>query len=108
MLKLGCVAFGGPSAHIAMLEDEVVERRQWMTHQHFLDLVGATSLIPGPNSTEMMMHIGFERGGWPGLMVAGLLFVLPAALITGLLAALYVGYGSPPPPPPRVQNLSSS
>lgn len=96
MLKLGCLAFGGPSAHIALLEDEVVERRQWMTRQHFLDLVGATSLIPGPNSTEMMMHVGFERGRWPGLVVAGLLFVLPAALITGLLAALYVGYGSLP------------
>ena len=96
MFKLGCVAFGGPSAHIAMLEDEVVERRRWMSRQHFLDLVGATSLVPGPNSTEMMMHVGYERGGWPGLLLAGSLFVLPAALITGLLAALYVSYGSLP------------
>jgi chromate transporter len=96
MLKLGCLAFGGPSAHIAMLEDEVVERRQWMTRQHFLDLVGATSLIPGPNSTEMMMHIGFERGRWLGLSVAGVLFVLPAAVITGIFAALYASYGSLP------------
>jgi len=64
MLKMGCLAFGGPSAHIAMLEDEVVELRQWMSRQHFLDLVGATNLIPGPNSTEMMMHVGYERLGW--------------------------------------------
>jgi chromate transporter len=96
MLKLGVMAFGGPSAHIAMLEDEVVERRRWMSRQHFLDLVGATSLIPGPNSTEMMMHVGFERRGWLGLLVAGVLFVLPAALITGALAAFYVDYGSVP------------
>lgn len=96
MIKLGCLAFGGPSAHISMLEDEVVERRQWMTRQHFIDLVGATSLIPGPNSTEMMMHIGFEQGRWLGLAVAGVLFVLPAAVITGIFAALYVNYGSLP------------
>lgn len=96
MLKLGMVAFGGPSAHIAMLEDEVVERRSWMSRQHFLDLVGATSLIPGPNSTQMMLHVGYERGGWLGLLVAGLGFVLPAALITGALAVLYVAYGTVP------------
>ncbi len=96
MLKLGVLAFGGPAAHIAMLEDEVVERRHWMTRQHFLDLVGGTSLIPGPNSTQMMMHVGFERGGWPGLLVAGFSFVLPAALITLALAVLYVSYGTVP------------
>lgn len=96
MLKLGFVAFGGPAAHIAMLEDEVVERRRWMSRQHFLDLVGATSLVPGPNSTEMMMHIGYERGGWPGLLISGALFVLPAAVITGVLAFLYVTFGTAP------------
>lgn len=96
MLKMGCLAFGGPSAHIAMLEDEVVERRQWMSRQHFLDLVGATNLIPGPNSTEMMMHIGYERHGWLGLLLAGGLFVLPAALITTVLAWVYVEFGDLP------------
>lgn len=96
MLKLGVLAFGGPSAHIAMLEDEVVERRGWMSRQHFLDLVGATSLIPGPNSTQMMMHVGYERAGWLGLFVAGFSFVLPAAAITLALAALYLSYGTVP------------
>jgi chromate transporter len=96
MLKMGCLAFGGPSAHIAMLEDEVVERRQWMSRQHFLDLVGATNLIPGRNSTEMMMHVGYERHGWLGSFLAGGLFVLPAALITTLLAWVYVEFGDLP------------
>ncbi|TNF73066.1 MAG: chromate transporter, partial [Acidobacteria bacterium] len=95
-LKMGLVAFGGPSAHIAMLEDEVVARRRWMSREHFLDLVGATNLIPGPNSTEMMMHVGYERHGWAGLVTAGSLFVLPAALISGFGAWLYVRYGSLP------------
>jgi len=95
-LKMGLVAFGGPSVHIAMLEDEVVTRRQWMSREHFLDLVGATNLIPGPNSTEMMMHVGYERHGWVGLATAGSLFVLPAALISGFGAWLYVRYGSLP------------
>ena len=96
MLKLGVLAFGGPLAHIGMLEDEVVERRRWLSRQHFLDLVGATSLLPGPNSTQMMMHVGYERAGWLGLLVAGFSFVLPAALITLVLAALYVAYGTVP------------
>ena len=95
-LKLGTVAFGGPAAHIAMLEDEVIVRRKWMSRDHFMDLIGATNLIPGPNSTEMTMHIGYERRGWPGVFVAGSSFILPAALITGILAALYVAYGSLP------------
>ncbi len=95
-LKLGVIAFGGPAAHIAMMEDEVVTRRQWLSRQHFLDLVGATNLIPGPNSTEMTMHVGYERRGWPGLVVAGGLFILPAALITGALAWFYVRYGDIP------------
>lgn len=96
MFRLGVLAFGGPLAHIGMLEDEVVERRRWLSRQHFLDLVGATSLLPGPNSTQMMMHVGYERGGWFGLLVAGFSFVLPAALITLALAALYVAYGTVP------------
>lgn len=94
--KLGIFAFGGPAAHIAMLEDEVVTRRGWMSQAHFLDLVGATNLIPGPNSTEMTMHVGYERGGWPGLFVAGGLFILPAVTLTGLLAWGYVTYGALP------------
>jgi chromate transporter len=95
-LRLGLTAFGGPAAHIGMMEDEVVTRRGWLSRQHFLDLVGATSLIPGPNSTEMTMHIGYERAGWWGLAVSGSLFILPAAVLTGVLAWLYVQYGSLP------------
>jgi len=95
-LKLGITAFGGPAAHIAMMQREVVEKRQWMDHQHFLDLIGATNLIPGPNSTEMAIHIGHERGGWKGLLIAGICFILPAVLITGLIAGLYQQYGHLP------------
>ncbi len=95
-LKLGTIAFGGPAAHIAMLEDEVVARRSWMTREHFLDLVGATNLIPGPNSTEMAMHVGYERGGRAGLFVAGACFILPAVIITGALAWVYARYGTTP------------
>ena len=95
-LKLGFVAFGGPAAHIAMLEDEVVERRGWLSRQHFLDLIGATNLVPGPNSTEMVMHVGYERAGWRGLFVAGACFIGPAVLLTGLLAWMYVAYGEVP------------
>lgn len=94
--KLGLIAFGGPAAHIAMLEEEVVTRREWMSREHFLDLVGATNLIPGPNSTEMMMHIGYERAGWKGLVVAGGSFIVPAVLLTGLAAWFYVAFGSLP------------
>jgi chromate transporter len=95
-LRLGLVAFGGPAAHIAMMEDEFVTRRGWVSHEHFLDLVGATNLIPGPNSTEMTMHLGYERAGWRGLVVAGFFFILPAASITAALAWMYVTYGSLP------------
>lgn len=95
-LRLGFTAFGGPAAHIAMMHDEVVTRRRWMTEQHFLDLVGATNLIPGPNSTEMAIHIGYERAGWRGLLAAGLCFIMPAVLIVVTLAWLYVEYGSTP------------
>ncbi len=95
-LKLGVIGFGGPAAHIAMMEEEVVSRRRWVSRQHFLDLVGATNLIPGPNSTEMTMHCGRERAGLAGLFVAGLSFILPAVLLAGLLAHLYVTYGELP------------
>jgi chromate transporter len=95
-LKLGCTAFGGPAAHIAMLRHEVVERRGWMTDRHFLDLLGATNLIPGPNSTEMVIHVGYEVAGWPGLAAAGSLFIVPAASITLAFAWLYLTYGTTP------------
>ncbi len=92
--KLGCIAFGGPAAHIAMLRQEVVERRRWVEDQRFLDLMGITNLIPGPNSTELVMHIGRERAGIKGLIGAGAAFILPAAFITLFFAWLYVTYGT--------------
>lgn len=95
-LRLGFTAFGGPAAHIAMMHDEVVVRRRWLEEQYFLDLVGATNLIPGPNSTEMAIHIGYDRAGWRGLVAAGVCFILPAALIVGILAWAYVEYGRTP------------
>lgn len=95
-LKLGTIAFGGPAAHIALMEDEVVRRRRWMTHQEFLDLFGATNLIPGPNSTEMAIHIGHRQAGWPGLLIAGTSFILPAVVIVTGFAWAYVRYGSIP------------
>lgn len=94
--KLGCFAFGGPAAHIALMEEEVVSKRKWMSKDHFLDLIGATNLIPGPNSTEMTMHCGHERAGKVGLVVAGLSFIFPAILITGILAYFFVEYGELP------------
>lgn len=95
-LKLGFTAFGGPAAHIGMMHDEVVKRRKWLDEQEFLDLIGATNLIPGPNSTEMAIHISFKRAGWRGLILGGLSFILPAMLIVLVLAWLYVQYGSYP------------
>lgn len=95
-LKLGVIGFGGPAAHIAMMRQEVVIKKQWLTEQHFLDLIGATSLIPGPNSTEMAIHIGRERGGVKGLIIAGVCFILPAVLITGVFAYFYKEYGQQP------------
>lgn len=95
-LKLGIIGFGGPAAHIAMMEDEVVERRGWLSRQRFLDMVGATNLIPGPNSTEMAIHIGHARGGPVGLVIAGSAFILPAVAITMALAWAYVEYGALP------------
>lgn len=95
-LRLGTTAFGGPAAHIAMMEDEVVRRRKWMTRDEFLDLLGAANLIPGPNSTELAIHIGHRQAGWPGLVVAGTSFILPAMLIVMAFAWAYVRYGSLP------------
>lgn len=95
-LKLGTIGFGGPAAHIALMEDEVVRRRRWLTRDDFLDLLGATNLIPGPNSTEMAIHIGHRQRGWPGLIVAGASFILPAAVIVLIFAWVYVRYGSLP------------
>jgi len=104
-LKLGITGFGGPAAHIAMMRAEMVTKRKWMTEQHFLDLIGATNLIPGPNSTEMAIHIGHERAGWKGLIVAGLCFILPAVLITGFFAWLYKEYGQLPEVQPFVYGI---
>jgi chromate transporter len=95
-LRLGATAFGGPAAHIAMMQDEAVRRRRWLTEERFLDLLGATNLIPGPNSTEMAIHIGWERRRWAGLIIAGTAFILPAMLITGVLGWVYVRFGTLP------------
>jgi chromate transporter len=94
--RLGGTAFGGPAAHISMMHDEVVKRRKWLSEERFLDLLGATNLIPGPNSTEMAIHIGWERRRWAGLIVAGLAFIVPAMLITGALGWAYVRFQSVP------------
>lgn len=94
--RLGFITFGGPAVHIAMFEDEVVSKRKWMDHQHFLDLVGATNLIPGPNSTEMALHTGYHRAGIIGLIIAGISFTLPAVMIAGILAYIYSLYGNLP------------
>ena len=104
-LRLGSTAFGGPAAHIAMMQHEVVDKRKWFTEEHFLDLIGATNLIPGPNSTEIALHIGHERAGWKGLIVAGLCFILPAVAITCLLAWLYKKYGQLPQVQPFVYGI---
>ncbi len=95
-LRLGTTAFGGPAAHVAMMQDEVVKRRRWMSEERFLDLVGATNLIPGPNSTELAIHIGFDRRRWAGLVVAGVSFIVPATLITALFGWAYVTFGTLP------------
>jgi len=95
-LKLGTIAFGGPAAHIAMMREEVVRRRRWLSDEQFVDLLGATNLIPGPNSTEMAIHLGFLRAGWPGLIAGGICFIVPAMLIVLGYAWLYVRYGARP------------
>ena len=104
-LKLGSIGFGGPAAHLAMFEDEVVRKRQWMSHEHFLDLYGATNLIPGPNSTEMTIHIGREQAGWKGMIVAGLSFILPAVIISGILGWVYSKYGTLPEVHPWIYGI---
>ena len=95
-LRLGATSFGGPAAHIAMMQDEVVRKRGWMTATAFLDALSATNLIPGPNSTELAMHVGHQRAGARGLIVAGVSFIVPAALMVGVLAAAYTRYASVP------------
>jgi len=104
-LKLGLIAFGGPAAHISMMQQEVVYKRKWMGEEHFLDLLGATNLIPGPNSTEMAIHLGYEKAGWKGLIAAGVLFILPAAFITGCFAWLYKSYGMLPQVQPFIYGI---
>jgi chromate transporter len=104
-LKLGAIGFGGPAAHIAMMEDEVVRRRGWLTREQFLDLVGATNLIPGPNSTEMAIHVGYMHAGWLGLFAAGVCFILPAVLITAAFAWVYVAAGSLPQVSPLLYGI---
>lgn len=95
-LKLGSTAFGGPAAHIAMMDDEIVKKRKWLDKEKFLDLLGATNLIPGPNSTELAIHLGYERGGWLGLIIAGTCFIVPAMLIVMMFAVMYTRYGTLP------------
>ncbi len=95
-LKLGIIGFGGPAAHIAMMRDEVVRRRRWVSDERFLDLLGMTNLVPGPNSTEMAIHLSYARAGWPGLVLGGSCFIVPAMLIVLALAWLYVRYGTAP------------
>lgn len=95
-LRLGTIAFGGPAAHTAMMREELVRRREWVSDRRFADLMGATNLIPGPNSTELAIHLGHERAGWRGLLLAGLAFILPAALMVTGLAWAYVEYGETP------------
>jgi chromate transporter len=92
--RLGLTAFGGPAAHLAAMEDEIVTRRQWISRDDFADLVGASNLIPGPNSTELAIHIGYRRAGWPGLIAAGVSFIVPAVVLVWALAMAYVHGGS--------------
>ncbi|WP_207427439.1 chromate efflux transporter [Pedobacter sp. SYSU D00535] len=103
--RLGCLGFGGPAVHIAMMEEEVVRKRKWLRPEEFLDLVGAVNLIPGPNSTELTMHCGKERAGWPGLFVAGFCFIFPAVIITGLFAWAYKEYGELPHVQPFIYGI---
>lgn len=90
---LGVTAFDGPAAHIALMEEQCVRRRQWISHERFIDVLGAANLIPGPTSTELAMHIGLARAGWPGLVLAGVTFITPAALMVSVVAAVYVNVG---------------
>src|SRR5215467_705686 len=93
-LRLGTIAFGGPAAHIAMMEEEFVRRRAWVSSADFLDMLGASSIVPGPSSTEMAIHIGHQRAGWRGLVVAGICFIVPAMLLVFTCAWAYATFGS--------------
>jgi len=95
-LRLGVTAFGGPAAHIAIMEDELVRRRKWISREKFLDLLGASNLIPGPSSSELAIHIGYLRAGWAGLLIGGTCFILPAAILVGIIAWAYVRFGHLP------------
>ncbi|HUM02864.1 MAG TPA: chromate efflux transporter [Thermoanaerobaculia bacterium] len=95
-VRLGLTAFGGPAAHLSMMQEEVVRRRRWLPREEFLDLVGAANVIPGPSSTELALHLGYRRAGWPGLLAAGAAFILPASLVTLLFAWAYVAFGALP------------
>src|SRR6266851_5035630 len=95
-LRLGTTAFGGPAAHIAIMEDELVRRRRWLSRERFLDLLGASNLIPGPSSSEVAIHIGYLCAGWRGLLIAGSCFILPAAMMVAGLGWLYVHFGKLP------------
>ena len=95
-LRLGLTAFGGPAAHLGLMHDEVVKRRKWVDDQRFLELLGAINLVPGPNSTEMAIYLGYTRAGWPGLILGGVCFILPAMLITLFFAWAYARLGSLP------------
>jgi chromate transporter len=95
-LKLGTIAFGGPAAHIAMMEDEFVRKRHWITEAEFLDRLAAASLIPGPSSTEVAIFIGQAKRGWAGLVIGGCCFIVPAAVLVTLIAAVYARFGSLP------------
>ncbi|MDY7015047.1 MAG: chromate efflux transporter [Cyanobacteriota bacterium] len=104
-LKLGTIGFGGPAVHVALMDEEIVERRRWLTREHFLDLLGATNLIPGPNSTEMAIHVGYSYGGGWGLVIAGVCFIFPAVLITAILAWAYVRFGTLPAVAPLLYGI---
>src|SRR5215475_9294608 len=95
-LRLGLTAFGGPAAHIAMMDEEFVRRRAWVSRTEFLDMLGASNLVPGPSSTEMAIHIGHQRAGWKGLLIAGVCFIVPAMLIVLVCAWTYATFGSLP------------
>jgi chromate transporter len=107
-LRLGLTSIGGPAAHIAAMERELVQRRKWLSREDFLDLLGATNLIPGPNSTEMAIHLGYLRAGWPGLLAAGSCFIIPAAVLTAALAEVYVRYGALPAVQPLLLGMQAA
>ena len=106
-IRLGVIGFGGPAAHIALMQLEIVEKKKWLSEDHFLDLMGATSLIPGPNSTEMTMHCGYQKAGFKGLLVAGMSFIFPAVFLTAVIAWAYEAYGNLPQLDPVLKGLQT-